>query len=150
MFPGGNLSAFHEASIPEPDSPERHRDGEAYRLAAIRETFEESGILLARKAVGNTTDLLELSDEAREAGRKAVHGNSVRFVDWLRDMGGIPDTGMLKSSVPGTERWAVPLLTKHLTRRSNSLHTLGHADHYAQALYHPDVPLYAAARHIPG
>lgn len=96
VFPGGNLSSFHENAIPEPDSPGRHRDGEAYRLAAIRETFEESGILLARTAVGDATDLLELSDDVREAGRKAVHGNSIRFVDWLKDVGGVPDVGGLK------------------------------------------------------
>ena len=112
VFPGGNLSSFHEGPIPELDSPERHQDGEAYRLAAIRETFEESGILLARKAnkesaaAGKSQEsrpgpLLDLPAEVREAGRKAVHGNSERFVDWLREKGGVADIGtFFKSCSP--------------------------------------------------
>lgn len=37
--------------------------------------------------------LLELSDEEREDGRHAIHDNSVKFQDWLKGKGGIPDTG---------------------------------------------------------
>ncbi|KAL1869462.1 hypothetical protein VTK73DRAFT_3077 [Phialemonium thermophilum] len=111
VFPGGNLSTFHDGPVPELDSPEFHRDGPAYRLAAIRETFEESGILLARKkqqaSTGSSTDpsaLLEVSAAARDAGRKAVHGNEVRFGDWLASVGGVPDVDGL---IPFT-RWITP------------------------------------------
>lgn len=95
VFPGGNLSSFHDGPLPPPDSPELHEDGPAYRLAAIRETFEESGILLARKA-GQTREhggLLHVPDEVREAGRKLVHANQVRFTEWLEGLGGEPDVG---------------------------------------------------------
>ena len=115
VFPGGNLSAFHEGPIPGPDSPARHRDGEAYRLGAIRETFEESGILLARRrrrATPSTSGeggdqqqlLLDLPEPVREAGRRAVHAGSARFVDWLAGAGGVADVGGL---VPFT-RWVTP------------------------------------------
>ena len=85
------MSAFHEGPLPGPESEALHEDSLVYRLAAVRETFEESGILLARKKDGS---LLELSSEAREEGRKAIHGNSTKFTDWLASVGGVPDTGM--------------------------------------------------------
>jgi 8-oxo-dGTP pyrophosphatase MutT (NUDIX family) len=95
VFPGGNLSSFHEGPLPAADSPALHEDGPAYRLAAIRETFEESGILLARKpAQGKGQGLLHIPDDVREEGRKLVHENKVKFVDWLRGLGGEPDVGM--------------------------------------------------------
>lgn len=84
------MSPFHEGPLPRPESETLHEDGQVYRLAAIRETFEESGILLARKKDGS---LLELSYQAREEGRKAIHGNSIKFTDWLASAGGVPDTG---------------------------------------------------------
>lgn len=91
VFPGGNLSSFHEGPLPGPESEALHEDSLVYRLAAVRETFEESGILLARRKDGS---LLELSSEAREEGRKTIHGNSIKFTDWLASVGGVPDTGM--------------------------------------------------------
>jgi 8-oxo-dGTP pyrophosphatase MutT (NUDIX family) len=89
VFPGGGLSEHHE-QVPAVDSPARHIDGPAYRLAAIRETFEESGILLALTATGQ---LLNLPDDVREEGRKAIHGDKVRFTEWVKSVGGIPDVG---------------------------------------------------------
>jgi len=91
VFPGGNLSTFHDGSVPPLDTPEAHCDSIAYRLAAVRETFEESGILLARTANGRS--FLRVPDQVREAGRKEVHANKVRFEDWLRSVGGVPDLG---------------------------------------------------------
>ncbi len=95
VFPGGNLSAFHDGDLPALGTPAYHQDGPAYRLAAIRETFEESGILLAKKA-GQSGDqgLLHVPDEVREAGRKAIHGNKIKFTEWLTSVGGEPDVGM--------------------------------------------------------
>ncbi len=109
VFPGGNLSEFHEGggaktAIPPPDSPERHADGPAYRLAAIRETFEESGILLARRR-GDDRALLPLhvlSPAERDEGRRLVHDDQVRFEDWLSQMGAVPDVGLSLLSSPGT------------------------------------------------
>jgi len=100
VFPGGNLSGFHDGNIPGPSDPERHVDGPAYRLAAIRETFEECGILLARKASGSSgrnqaqEPLLRLSADEKDKARRLIHDDKVRFTDWLRDAGGVPDLGV--------------------------------------------------------
>ena len=76
--------------MPPPEDDRRHVDNEIYRLAAVRETFEESGILLARTPDGK---LLKLSEEEREKARKLVHGNQVSFVKWLEEMGVKADLG---------------------------------------------------------
>ena len=130
VFPGGTLSAKHDGEIPAPDSPLRHEDGEAYRLAAIRETFEESGILLAKnKKTGRL--LTEVGDEEREEGRKAVHGGKVKFTEWLAEKGGVADTGahahtriLSSKRPPNCSQLAPRILTP--PRRPHSLHALDH------------------------
>lgn len=93
VFPGGNLSEYHE-TVPAVGTPGRHIDGEAYRLAAIRETFEESGILLAHaKGGGKTDQLLPISEAQRDEGRGLVHGDKKRFTEWLDSVGGVADVG---------------------------------------------------------
>lgn len=84
--------------MPAEDSPERHRDGLLYRLAAIRETFEETGILLAFP-IGKRDGLLSLPQDVLDAGRKLVHGNKVRFADWLAQVGAESDLGELLASL---------------------------------------------------
>lgn len=73
------------------DSPARHVDGAAYRLAAIRETFEESGILLARRK--DDGSWLHVPADVLEDGRKKIHSEQVRFTEWLGSLGAFPDTG---------------------------------------------------------
>ena len=109
VFPGGHLSA-QDGSLPPPSDPARHEDSPAYRLAAIRECFEESGILLAR-AQSNVSSLektgvqlIEVSEEERDEARKRVHAEEVGFVEWVKDKGGEPDIDGL---VPFT-RWLTP------------------------------------------
>ena len=103
VFPGGALSKTHDGAIPDENSPARHQDGPAYRLAAIRETFEECGILLAKS---KTTGKLftEISDEEREEGRRAVHTGTTKFTELLDKWGAEPDT---ESLIPFT-RWITP------------------------------------------
>ncbi|KAK3498078.1 uncharacterized protein B0T23DRAFT_311661 [Neurospora hispaniola] len=111
VFPGGNLSEFHEGEyypLPAKDG-ELHRDSEAYRLAAVRETFEESGILLARRkdgggGGGEGNKMLELSEEELEEGRREVFGDRVKFTAWLEGKGGVADVDNL---LPFT-RWITP------------------------------------------
>ncbi|KAK5154430.1 hypothetical protein LTS14_006565 [Recurvomyces mirabilis] len=102
VFPGGNVSTFHDGEPAAPESPERHIDSEVYRMAAVRETFEESGILLARN--NGFGRLLEVSDAERDEGRRLVHGNKVPFTKWLSQKGGRAD---LEGLVPFT-RWVTP------------------------------------------
>lgn len=90
VFPGGNCDAFHDGEVIPPEHPKRHVDSDLYRLAAIRETFEESGILLAKDKNGR---LIEVEDKEREAGRTEVHDNKTPFPQWVQRHGGIPDTG---------------------------------------------------------
>lgn len=97
VFPGGTVSEFHEEPVPPPGDPRRHWDSEAYQLAAIRETFEESGILLAKpKGREGGTALLQLDAEANVKGRKATHADQIKFTDWLDKVGGVPDLGELQ------------------------------------------------------
>lgn len=72
-------------------------------MGAVRECFEESGILLARSHETPST-LLQLSEEERDAGRQAIHGKKIAFQDWVRSQGGIPDVDSL---YPFT-RWLTP------------------------------------------
>lgn len=102
VFPGGNVSAYHDGSVPPPVDPQRHCDSEAYRLAAIRETFEESGILLARNnAFGR---LIEVDDKEREEGRELVHAGKVEFTKWLAQKGGRADTGAYTLHSPSVSK----------------------------------------------
>jgi 8-oxo-dGTP pyrophosphatase MutT (NUDIX family) len=72
-------------------------------MAAVRETFEECGILLAKsKKTGKL--FTEVSDEEREEGRKAIHSGTTKFSDLLDKWGAIPDT---ESLLPFT-RWITP------------------------------------------
>lgn len=91
VFPGGNVDPLHDGEPPTPDDPARHQDGSVYRLAAIRETFEESGILLARN--NGFGRLIEVEDSEREEGRRLVHEGKVPFEKWLAGKGGRADIG---------------------------------------------------------
>ncbi|KAJ1330901.1 IMP dehydrogenase [Microdochium nivale] len=104
VFPGGNLSAFHDGEIPPPGDPKRHHDSLPYRLASIRETFEESGILLARPTGAKDGPLLSLPVAERDRARRAIYKSEVRFIDWLKSVGGEPDIDNLH---PFT-RWITP------------------------------------------
>jgi 8-oxo-dGTP pyrophosphatase MutT (NUDIX family) len=94
VFPGGNLDPYHDGAIPEEGSTERHQDGLAYRIGAIRETFEETGILLARK----DNELINLDVKDRDAARKMIHGNQVKFLEWLKSVGAEPDLGEMSNN----------------------------------------------------
>lgn len=90
MFPGGNL-APQDGTVPESEDVRRHEDSKAYRVAAIRECFEESGILLARKS--GEEGLLEVEESERERARKEIHAGKLKFQEWVESIGGIIDTG---------------------------------------------------------
>nr|POE99471.1 putative nudix hydrolase 7 [Quercus suber] len=102
VFPGGNVSPFHDGDPPPPEDPARHFDSPVYRMAAIRETFEESGILLARN--NGFGRLLEVPDAERAAGRNLVHADGAAFPTWLAQKGGRADVDGL---LPFT-RWLTP------------------------------------------
>ncbi|PKS08340.1 hypothetical protein jhhlp_005284 [Lomentospora prolificans] len=102
VFPGGNVDAKHDGEVPPPENAaQRHADGPAYRVAALRECFEESGILLAK---GKDGKLMNLSEAVRDDGRRKVHNGEIKFGDWLEGVGAVPDVDGL---IPFT-RWITP------------------------------------------
>lgn len=105
VFPGGNVSPQQDGELPPVEDLKRHDDGPAYRRAAIRELFEESGILLARNQT--TGEMIYVGEAERERGRHAIHRNEVSFYQWLQTQVSsvaVPDIDAL---VPFT-RWITP------------------------------------------
>ncbi len=92
VFPGGHL-ASQDGELPPIVDIRRHEDSSTYRIAAIRECFEESGILIAKRRE-QPDQLLMLSNEERQQGRYAVHEEKIDFQVWVEQRGGILDLGM--------------------------------------------------------
>ncbi|KAL8964422.1 MAG: hypothetical protein Q9183_004458 [Haloplaca sp. 2 TL-2023] len=126
VFPGGHIDP-DDGPLPSQDDVHIHEDNPAYRMGAIRECFEESGILLAKSREGSQ-HLLRLDEADRDSGRHAVHNKKVKFQDWVRSHGGEPDTGFLH---PFT-RWLTP---SHIPRRFSTQMYL-----YFLPLAHPGIP----------
>ena len=108
VFPGGHVD-LQDGALPPPSDFRCHEDSLPYRQAAIRECFEESGILLAHPE-NDTSSLIELSDQLRHDRRKAVHAQETSFSDFLARLGATTDISGL---IPFT-RWVTP---SHLTKR---------------------------------
>ena len=102
VFPGGKLDAADYARENlalargmEPDQAARILgDGELPErslglwLAAIRELFEEAGILLCATAEGGEPDLADREIQAQlVAGREAVHQRTRTFASLMRELG---------------------------------------------------------------
>lgn len=105
VFPGGNLEPS-DGDIPSnPTDINRHLDSLAYRTGAIRELFEETGILLARESK-DAKSLLPVSRGQRQSGRDAVHKGKTSFSGWLKSMSpqAVLDTDRL---IPFTH-WVTP------------------------------------------
>lgn len=103
VFPGGNVSSFHEPTLPPSETFEYHQDSLAYRLAAVRETFEESGILLAKAPSSNA--LVHPDLDTATAARKAIHSDAVKFQTWVEDV--LQARLCVDDLVPFT-RWITP------------------------------------------
>ncbi len=86
VFPGGRVEATDVGLVANPilcrHVPDVGRDAMAFRVAAIRETFEESGILLARDRHGE--DLIGgPRAHALNPDRLAVDGGALPFAELL-------------------------------------------------------------------
>ncbi|KAL4986087.1 hypothetical protein BDW68DRAFT_163910 [Aspergillus falconensis] len=104
VFPGGNLS-HQDGWCPPAGDPKRHEDASWYRNAAIRELFEESGILLAKEQ--GSGKMLAVGEEKRERGRREIHQKQTTFSEWLKkqNASAVPDIDNL---IPFT-RWITPI-----------------------------------------
>jgi 8-oxo-dGTP pyrophosphatase MutT (NUDIX family) len=99
VFPGGNISPLQDGEFSSPASdPQRHYDAPNYRKAAIRELFEESGILLAKDKQDSLSRLIHVNEVEREQGRRDIHSNKIGFSEWLRKQHATaePDIGTYK------------------------------------------------------
>jgi 8-oxo-dGTP pyrophosphatase MutT (NUDIX family) len=98
VFPGGGVDAEDEGVAAEKaaagltpeaagralsDSPSP-RHALAHYVTAIRETFEEAGILLARSADGSS---VEVPESTLAEGRRASAPDGTGFLDWLARAG---------------------------------------------------------------
>ncbi|EEP76868.1 conserved hypothetical protein [Uncinocarpus reesii 1704] len=81
VFPGGTISR-QDGNFPPAGHPDSHDEGIHYRRAAIRELFEESGILLAINK--ETGKMIHVNPAEREKGRHAIHMNETTFDQWLK------------------------------------------------------------------
>ena len=92
---------MQDGDLPPEKDPQRHEDSVTYRFGAVRECFEESGILLARDS---SRRLLRLSSHEQERARHAIHDEKFTFDSWLKAMGAQAD---LAGLIPFT-RWLTP------------------------------------------
>ncbi|THH19471.1 hypothetical protein EW146_g1705 [Bondarzewia mesenterica] len=83
VFPGGNYDA---------------KQDDSYRMTAIRETFEESGVLLA-----SSQTRTQLSDAILDASRESIHAQRLMFREFLRQHNLTADLDLF----PFTE-WVTP------------------------------------------
>ena len=83
VFPGGNY--------------DEQQDGGSFEMTAIRETFEESGLLLASPSAS-------ISDEDLDVARYAIHAGKTLFRDFLSQNNLIADVSSL---LPFTQ-WITP------------------------------------------
>lgn len=89
VFPGGNFDKTQDQSL---------------AMTAIRETFEESGLLLA-SSTSVTTSLSSLSDSLLDEARHAIHQQKLNFQTFLTSHDLKADLGSL---LPFTE-WITPV-----------------------------------------
>ncbi|TFK54645.1 hypothetical protein OE88DRAFT_1731961 [Heliocybe sulcata] len=87
VFPGGNFD---------------HKQDDSLALTAIRETFEETGLLLASSSAQASS---VLDDAALDEARKAIHAGSMRFSSFLSAHDSTPD---VHSLLPFTS-WVTPV-----------------------------------------
>lgn len=94
VFPGGNVSSTQDGLLPSADTPElHHADSKVYRLAAVRETFEETGLLLAKSIAGHVSSTPNITTDERANARREIHNGKLNFCDWLRRHECEPDIG---------------------------------------------------------
>src|SRR3569833_3648660 len=91
VFPGGSVDAGDQEIVKRSDL---YSGGEGlseadrgFRIAAIRETFEESGILLARSRGSNTPVDAKRAGEIADAHRVALNEHKISFQSILADNG---------------------------------------------------------------
>ena len=70
-------------------------DADALMVAALRELFEEAGVLFARDANGTPVNAALAGDASLLQARTAVHDGTLAFADFLRERDWYADAGAL-------------------------------------------------------
>jgi 8-oxo-dGTP pyrophosphatase MutT (NUDIX family) len=108
VFPGGSVDAGDSDIIARPElysGGERNDSAElSFKIAAIRETFEESGILLARPRSSNELVEAKQAAEIEARHRAALSERKTTFLEVLADSGMVL---ALDALVPYA-RWITP------------------------------------------
>ena len=84
VFPGGVVEE-QDGQLPE-SGLERYLDSPAYRHAAVRELFEESGILLMRHHESMALVAQTIGKQDIENGRRDVHSGKLSFRSWIEHL----------------------------------------------------------------
>ena len=118
VFPGGKVDDADHAEVFEPICDGLDDDmasarlgldhgGLAWLVAAVREVFEEAGVLLARPT--DSTDVVDLDDPLVAAryndARHAVHEGELSFADFCADEGLL----LLVDRMQFVDHWITPL-----------------------------------------
>ncbi|MDQ2741590.1 MAG: hypothetical protein M3Z66_04740 [Chloroflexota bacterium] len=123
VFPGGKVDAADAAlemlaRVDSEPHPLEHGEPQdrwlALKVAAIRELFEEAGVLLARDSDGNPLRVDELSAEHLARWRKRLQADGVSFLDMLRE----EDLRLAAGRLHPFSHWITPTA---LPRRYNTL-----------------------------
>src|SRR5262249_12555568 len=88
VFPGGSVPTDDIALEPEPDRALMHPDdpstvGGGFRVAAVRECFEEAGVLLARRRSSGSDPAAE-DAQTFDRYRSALHNRTIGFAEIVR------------------------------------------------------------------
>ena len=84
MFPGGKVDQRQDGRLVG-RVQDNLKDCAEYRRCAIRELFEETGILLAKLKDSEQKELIEIEEEVREEGRKILRLDRMRFQEWIHN-----------------------------------------------------------------
>lgn len=107
----------------------------AYQIGALRELFEESGILLA-KTHAHTDQLVSIPQDVLDEGRRKVHSGKMSFQSWLKQEcpTAILDTGNL---IPFSH-WITPSATPRRFTTQIYLYVLPGETPYADTRRSPE------------
>lgn len=132
VFPGGSIDP-NDYEIAETLATNLPNELAAIRVAGVRETFEESGILLARPK-GSQALISASALSSVEPQRKALDKGEVKFSDILREHGLVPAIDLLLPFA----HWITPV---NMPKRFDTHFLLAHApkDHIGRHDGHESV-----------
>lgn len=135
VFPGGTVDAADRdqrlVAAMTPPSEDLVRalgpDASAVLVCAIRETFEEAGILLARTAQGEPVRLTD-DEDAWSVRREALNARTATFADLVEETGIVLDPSLLRfwsrivTPISAPKRYDARFFLAHMPDGQEPLH----------------------------